>query len=64
MDLLGMMLDMEKMFSGGIPWYKRKFAAVNKITRNPKYDRHQGAKERARRQRQKERMQVKLKMYA
>jgi len=58
MDLIQRFL--EQMQTDRAPWYKRKFRSVPKVEFNAKYPvRHQGAKECARRQRQKERNEAK-----
>lgn len=51
---------LEAINPDNVPWYKRKFRSAPKLTFNPKYpQRHQGARECARRQRQKDRAAAK-----
>jgi len=58
MNILQHMLDTVTMDKS--PWYKRKFVSVPRVNFNAKYpQRHQGAKECARRQRQRERAALK-----
>lgn len=58
MDILQRFL--EQIQTDRAPWYKKKFRSVPRVEFNAKYpQRHQGAKECARRQRQKERVEAK-----
>jgi len=58
MNILQYMLDAARMDKTS--WYKRKFVSVPRVNFNAKYpQRHQGAKECARRQRQKDRAEAK-----